>query len=65
MTSYQNLDSTNTKLTTELDNLRTKITTLQASRGQNADGMTPSEGFDPFDYQGSVDEAAARMRACS
>ncbi|MCJ1320885.1 hypothetical protein MMC15_006226 [Xylographa vitiligo] len=65
LTSYRQLDSTNSNLTTELDDLRRKITILQSSRSDSADHMMSSEPFDPYDFDQSVESAAARLRDCS
>ncbi|MCJ1476972.1 hypothetical protein MMC13_005642 [Lambiella insularis] len=65
LNSYGKLDTTNTHLTTELDELRHKITVLESSQADHLDEMMSSGSYDPYEFDQSVESAAARLRDCS
>lgn len=49
LASYHKLDNTNTKLTTQLEELRSKISTIQSSRSETLYEMMSSDIFEQYD----------------
>ena len=58
LASYQKLDTTNAKLTQELDQLRAKITDVHSSRTDAYNELAASDGYDPFEFEHDLEADA-------